>query len=95
MSQDTVPETIIKSDEESDYDASDTETEEEEEDMDLSIRAKWIMDGATTLEEAAKMLRGFANYLERMGREGWLLRNPIDDDWGFIYNPDKSKYNSA
>jgi hypothetical protein len=49
------------------------------------IRAKWSMDGAETLREAAAKLRAYADELERLEREGWHLMQPIDDDYGFIH----------
>jgi hypothetical protein len=49
------------------------------------IRAQWIMDGAETLDQAAKMLHEFAESLERMESEGWQLDGPIEDDRGYLY----------
>jgi hypothetical protein len=49
------------------------------------IRAKWVMDGAGSLSEAAKLLREFADSLERMESEGWQLDDPIEDDYGYLY----------
>jgi hypothetical protein len=48
------------------------------------IRAKWTMDEATTLSEAAAMLRAAADRLEELEKEGWQLVRPIADDYGFI-----------
>ena len=48
------------------------------------IRAKWCIDGAETLSEAATMLRDFAKYLETLESQGWQLQGLIDDDYGFI-----------
>jgi hypothetical protein len=56
-----------------------------------TIRAKWSMDGARTLTEAAAMLRGHADYLEELRRDGWELTEPVDDDWGIIENVDPKK----
>ena len=50
-----------------------------------TIRAKWTMDEAETLLEAAEKLRVYANDLEKMHNEGWRLREPIADDYGHIY----------
>lgn len=55
------------------------------EDHDEIVRAKWLMDGAKTLSEAAAMLRGAADSLEQMEAEGRQLRYPVDDDYGYIY----------
>jgi hypothetical protein len=49
-----------------------------------TIRAKWTMDGAATLSEAARMLRDFADHLEELEREGWQLIEPVSDDYGDI-----------
>lgn len=49
------------------------------------IRAKWSMDGAATLEEAAGKLREYADHLVVMAQEGWVLNDPIDDDYGFLH----------
>jgi hypothetical protein len=54
-----------------------------------TIRAKWTMDDATTLAEAAAKLRERADELDQMHREGWTLDGPISDDWGFLVPPAK------
>ena len=59
------------------FPAEDTET----------IRAKWVMDEATTLAEAAGKLRAFADGLDAMHAEGWRLERPVDDDYGFVLAP--------
>ena len=51
------------------------------------IRAKWLMDGATTLAEAATKLREYANELDQLARDGWTLEQPIEDDYGFLVAP--------
>ena len=48
------------------------------------VRAKWAMDGATTLGEAAAMLRAMAADLEAREADGWRLTGPIQDDYGFV-----------
>lgn len=67
-----------------DFEFDEFDEEEDEEDFPESIRAKWSMDGATTLTEAAECLRQYADYLVGREKEGWQLIEPIDDDWGFI-----------
>lgn len=59
------------------------EEEEDEEDYHI-IRAKWTMDGARTLDEAIRKLRVFISYLKALKREGWELRDPVQDDYGFL-----------
>jgi hypothetical protein len=53
-----------------------------------AIRAKWTMDGATTLEEAAQRLEAFAARLRAAHQQGWTLRGPVEDDYGFVVSPD-------
>jgi len=66
--------------------------DEEDDDVPFeTIRAKWSMDGARTLAEAAAMLREHADYLEELKRDGWELTEPVDDDWGIIENVDPKK----
>ena len=57
----------------------------EDSDDELVIRAKWSLDGATTLAEAAEMARELADNLETLEREGWQLDAPIQDDYGFAH----------
>ena len=63
------------------YDDSDTETEEEH----VCIRAKWTIDDAKTIDEAVEKLNEFITYLKSLKEEGWELREPISDDYGFLY----------
>jgi hypothetical protein len=55
--------------------------------MTETIRAKWTMDGATTLPEAAAKLRAFADELDRMHAEGYRLERPVEDDYGDVLAP--------
>lgn len=50
-------------------------------------RAKGIMDGATTLAEAAAMARTFADELQRLHDKGYVLREPVRDDYACCYKP--------
>lgn len=59
----------------------------QDETEDVTVRAKWTMDGATTLAEAADQLRVYADELEALHDEGYVLRGPIADDYGFYYKP--------
>ena len=52
---------------------------------DIVIRAKWTMDGAETLADAAADLRAFADLLEVLAEAGFHLRGPIEDDHGFLH----------
>ena len=58
------------------------EDEFEDENNDI-IRAKWVMDGATTLAEAADRLEGFAKYLRELEVDGKQLTGPVENDYGF------------
>ena len=53
------------------------------EDGERTIRAKWVIDEAKTLGEAAARVRQFADNLEAMEAEGWQLVDIIYDDYGF------------
>jgi hypothetical protein len=50
-------------------------------------RAKWVIDGAATLAEAAEMARAFAARLQALHDEGYVLRQPVTDDFAFYYKP--------
>lgn len=52
---------------------------------DSPVRAKWIMDGATTLAEAATQVREFADYLDGIAAEGYELLDKVEDDYANIY----------
>ena len=58
-------------------------TDEERDDHEI-VRAKWCMDGATTLAEAAQKLRDHADLLDTLNAEGWELIHPVEDDYGCI-----------
>lgn len=60
------------------------ETDELKDDPSEVIRAKWVMDGATTLSEAAEKLEAFATTLRQIEKDGWQLTGPVEDDYGFI-----------
>lgn len=51
------------------------------------IRGKWLMDGATTLRDAAAQLESFAGVLRTMDALGYRLDGEIDDDYGFVLPP--------
>lgn len=58
-------------------------TEQDVRDDDLVIRAKWTLDGAVTLAEAAEKAREFAGYLDGLREQGYVLRGLVEDDYGF------------
>lgn len=49
-----------------------------------TVRAKWTIDGAETLSEAAEQLESKADWLREIQEDGWRLREEIYDDYGFI-----------
>lgn len=51
------------------------------------IRAKGILDGASTLAEAAQKARSFADELQQMHDQGYVLDESVEDDYGFISKP--------
>jgi hypothetical protein len=53
----------------------------------LLMRAKWTMDGATTLAEAAARFRERADELDRLAHAGFELDQPVNDDYAFIVRP--------
>ena len=63
---------------------------------DVTLRAKWQMDGARTLDEAVEKLLGFVEHIKALRDEGWRLRTPINDDYGFLthdrHNADGSAF---
>jgi hypothetical protein len=54
-------------------------------------RAKGIMDGATTLAEAAAYARAFADDLQALHEQGYVLRQPVEDDYAFYYMPEPAQ----
>ena len=43
---------------------------------------KYILEGAKTLSEAARMLRDESNYLEVLGKNGWRFVSPVNSGCG-------------
>jgi hypothetical protein len=61
--------------------------DEDEDDGTETVRAKWILDGAETLAEAADRAREFADWLQGLHTEGYVLDGPVADDYGHYYKP--------
>lgn len=70
---------------ESDYEDQSEELDDEEEEENICIRAKWSIDDASTIDEAIEKLNRFIEYLRSLKNEGWEFREPIQDDYGFLY----------
>lgn len=60
---------------------SETETPSEEDDIEY-LRAKWMFDGAKTLDEVIQKLRQHIEHIEELKREGWELIGEVQDDYG-------------
>ena len=74
-SDDSMPRLIEEEDEDNEsYDSEDN----------VPIRAKWQMDGATTLDEAIVKLQNFIEHIKSLKNDGWEMVDHINDDWGFI-----------
>ena len=48
------------------------------------VRARWVLEGARSLSEAAANLRAFAADLEELERDGWQLMGQMEGDRGVI-----------
>ena len=55
------------------------------------VRAKWTIDGATTLREASEKAHAFADYLAQLDQEGWVLESMVEEEYGYILIPEKCK----
>ena len=71
-------------------DTLDAAVDEEELPEDDCVRAKWTIDGAKTLAEAAQKAREFADFLQGLHDEGYVLRDEVTDDYGFYYKPEET-----
>ena len=59
--------------------------DEQEGDMSDSImRARWMMDGATSIEEMAEKLEQKADLLREIDDEGGELEQEVQNDYAFI-----------
>jgi hypothetical protein len=61
------------------------EEAEEIEEENICIRAKWTIDDAKTIDEAIEKLNDFIEYLKYLKEQGWEFREPVNDDYGFLY----------
>lgn len=73
-----------------DPDVADADFEDFEEDYDI-IRAKWCMDGSTTLQQAAQKLERMAIMLRDLHDHGFVLDQVISNDYGFVSRPEGLK----
>lgn len=49
-----------------------------------SIRAKWTMDGAETVDQAIDKFEYRADQLRALKEAGWEIRDPVTDDYAYI-----------
>lgn len=49
----------------------------------VAVHAQFILDGASTLTEAADAARAYADFLDGLVDNGYELTAPIQDDRGF------------
>lgn len=52
-----------------------------------TLRAKGLLDGAETLDEAVERLLDEAIRLRALAKAGWTLQEPIADDYGMLLHP--------
>ncbi|TME25241.1 MAG: hypothetical protein E6I64_11275 [Chloroflexi bacterium] len=53
----------------------------------VTFRGAWAIDGARTLPEAALMLREYADEIEDLASEGFVLSETIHHDYGYAVFP--------
>jgi len=57
---------------------------------DYLMRARWMMDGATSVEEMAQRLEKKAELLRHMDEEGWELEDDeVQDDYAHLVESEK------
>lgn len=62
---------------------SSSESDESDDHSEI-LRAKWCLDDAATLDECVLKLENFIKYIKNLKEQGWELRAPVSDDYGFI-----------
>lgn len=62
-------------------------------DQDVAVETRYILDGATTLQEAIELSKSFTNYLEDLEAEGFELIDAIYRGKGLVslYAPEKEE----
>lgn len=55
------------------------------------IRMKWSIDGCANFDEIIKRLFEKIKEFEALRENGWRLREPVNDDYGFIYRAERSR----
>ena len=50
----------------------------------MMIRFKWIGDGCSSMDEIIARLQAEAAMYTRLKYEGWVVRSPVSDDYGYL-----------
>lgn len=53
----------------------------------MTIRFKWLADGATNIDQIIERLHEEIAWYTKLKYDGWVLRAPIEDDYGFLHKP--------
>jgi hypothetical protein len=61
----------------------DSRLEGDDEDHDEVIRAKWVMEGASSLNKPPPSC-ALWDHLESLEANGWQLTGEVQDDYGFM-----------
>lgn len=48
------------------------------------VRGRWVLEGATNLDEAITKVADFLDTLQKMKSDGYELAEPVSDDYGFL-----------
>lgn len=74
----------------------DTRVEDVDMENTLTVRAKWILDGASSIDEIIGKLENEIKYYQHLKTEGWEVDGKVDDDWGFLIQvaPDEDMVDS-
>jgi hypothetical protein len=46
------------------------------------IRAKWMLDGCSTMDEIIETLKANVQHYEKLKEEGYVVEDPVGDDYG-------------
>ena len=52
-----------------------------------TIRAKWMLDGCETIDQIIEVLESTIDYYKDLKNKGYVLKEAIVDDYGFIHVP--------
>ena len=50
----------------------------------MVLKAKWSLDGTSTLDEVIERSYELIEYYKQLKADGWELEGSIEDDWGFL-----------